>query len=95
MLIERRRCRFEPGLVGLIACHSSSTGQSAVFPHNSIMPESTIYEVSLVEKQPNGSSIIRVLLRTKDREEANALVGSLEQDGVRCKMTIIPPGQVE
>jgi hypothetical protein len=51
------------------------------------------YEVSIVEKQRDGRNDIRVLLRTKDREEANALVASLEQDNQRCKLSIIPPGR--
>jgi len=52
---------------------------------------SIIYEVSLVEKQANGSNLIHVLLRTDDREAANALVGSLEQDGVKPKLEVILP----
>jgi hypothetical protein len=51
------------------------------------------YQVSIVEKQKSGQNLIRILLRTKDREEANALVASLEQDNQRCKLSIIPPGR--
>ncbi len=53
----------------------------------------TIYQVSIVEKQPDGRNDIRILLRTKDLEAANALVAALEQDGQRCKLEIIPPGR--
>lgn len=53
----------------------------------------TIYEVSIVEKQPSGQNLIHVLLRTEDREEANYLVGSLEQDGQRAKLTVVPPAR--
>jgi hypothetical protein len=53
----------------------------------------TTYQVSIVEKQPSGKNLIRILLRTRSLEEANALVASLEQDGQRCKMEIIPPGR--
>ncbi len=49
------------------------------------------YQVSIIEKQPSGQNLIRILLRTEDREAANALVGSLEQDGQRCKLEILPP----
>lgn len=59
------------------------------------MSDGTIYQVSIVEKQKSGQNLIHVLLRTKDREAANALVGSLEQDGQRVKLTVIPPGKVE
>lgn len=52
-----------------------------------------IYQVSIVEKQKSGQNLIRILLRTKDREEANYLVGSLEQDGQKCKLEIIPPAR--
>ena len=52
-----------------------------------------IFQVSVVEKQPDGRNDIRILLRTKDLEAANALVNSLEQDGQRCKMEVIPPGR--
>jgi len=57
------------------------------------MSDGTIYQVSIVEKQKSGQNLIRILLRTKDRDEANYLVGSLEQDGQRCKLEIIPPGR--
>ncbi|TIN84373.1 hypothetical protein [Mesorhizobium sp.] len=50
-----------------------------------------IYEVSIVEKQPDGRNDIRVLLKTDDVEAANALVGSLEQDGVKPKLEVILP----
>jgi hypothetical protein len=52
-----------------------------------------LFEVSIVEKQPDGRNDIRVLLKTADVEEANALVASLEQDGQRCKLTVIPPAR--
>ena len=55
------------------------------------MNSAPTYQVSIVEKQKSGQNLIHVLLRTKDREAANALVGSLEADGQRCKLTIIPP----
>lgn len=51
-------------------------------------PMSITYEVSIVEKQPDGRNDIRVLLKTTDLEEANALVGALEQDGVKPKLTV-------
>jgi hypothetical protein len=51
----------------------------------------TIYEVSIVERQPDGRNDIRVLLKTTDLEKANFLVGSLEQDGQRAKLTVVPP----
>jgi hypothetical protein len=57
------------------------------------MSDKITYQVSIVEKQKSGQNLIRILLRTKDREEANALVASLEQDGQRCKLTVIPPGR--
>jgi hypothetical protein len=57
------------------------------------MSEGHTYQVSIVEKQNSGQNLIRILLRTKDREEANALVASLEQDNQRCKLSIIPPGR--
>jgi hypothetical protein len=53
------------------------------------------YQVSIVEKQPDGRNDIRILLRTKDREEANFLVGSLEQDGQKTRFEIIPPGKTD
>jgi len=53
--------------------------------------DAIIYEVSIVEKQADGRNDIRILLRTRDREEANALVGSLEQDGVRARMEVHLP----
>jgi hypothetical protein len=57
------------------------------------MSDKITYQVSIVEKQKSGQNLIRILLRTKDREEANALVASLEQDNQRCKLSIIPPGR--
>jgi hypothetical protein len=57
------------------------------------MSKHPTYQVSIVEKQKSGQNLIRILLRTKDREEANALVASLEQDNQRCKLTVIPPGR--
>jgi hypothetical protein len=57
------------------------------------MSDGPTYQVSIVEKQPDGRNDIRILLRTKDREEANFLVGSLEQDGQKCRLEIIPPGR--
>jgi hypothetical protein len=51
------------------------------------------YQVSIVEKQKSGQNLIRILLRTKDREEANALVHALEQDKVRVKLSVIPPAR--
>jgi hypothetical protein len=53
----------------------------------------TTYEVSIVEKQPDGRNDIRVLLKTTDVEEANALVHALEQDGVKCRFEVIPPAR--
>lgn len=50
-----------------------------------------LYEVSIVEKQPNGSNLIRVLLKTTDVEEANALIEALRQDGVNAKVTVFLP----
>jgi hypothetical protein len=52
-----------------------------------------LFEVSIVEKQPDGRNDIRVLLKTADVEEANALVHALEQDKVRAKLTVIPPAR--
>jgi hypothetical protein len=52
-----------------------------------------IYEVSIVEKQPDGRNDIRVLLKTTDLEKANFLVGSLEQDGVKPRFEVIPPAR--
>lgn len=57
------------------------------------MSDGTIYQVSIVEREPSGRLSIRILLRTKDREEANYLVGSLEQDGQKARFEIIPPGR--
>lgn len=57
------------------------------------MSEGPTYQVSIVEKQKSGQNLIRILLRTKDREKANYLVGSLEQDGQPCKLEVIPPGR--
>jgi hypothetical protein len=57
------------------------------------MSEGPTYQVSIVEKQKSGQNLIRILLRTKDREEANYLVGSLEQDGQKARFEIIPPGR--
>jgi hypothetical protein len=57
------------------------------------MSKGPIYQVSIVERQRGGRNDIRILLRTKDREEANALVASLEQDNQRCKLELIPPGR--
>ncbi len=53
----------------------------------------TIYEVSIVERTEGGGLTVHVLLKTTDLEEANALVGSLEQDGARVKLEIIPPAR--
>lgn len=55
------------------------------------MSDGTIYQVSIVEKQKSGQNLIRILLRTESLEDANALVNSLEQDGQRCKLEVIPP----
>ena len=52
-----------------------------------------LFEVSIVEKQPDGMNDIRVLLKTTDVEEANALVHALEQDGVKCRFEVIPPAR--
>jgi hypothetical protein len=57
------------------------------------MSDGTIFEVSIVERQPDGRNDIRVLLKTTDREEANALVHALEQDKVRVKLSVIPPAR--
>jgi hypothetical protein len=45
------------------------------------MSKGPTYQVSIVQKQRDGRNDIRILLRTKVLDEANALVGSLEQDG--------------
>lgn len=57
------------------------------------MSDGTIYQVSIIEKQKSGQNLIRILLSTADREEANYLVGSLEQDGQRAKLEVIPPAR--
>jgi hypothetical protein len=57
------------------------------------MSDLPTYQVSIVEKQPSGKNLIRILLRTEILEDANALVASLEQDGQRCKLEILPPGR--
>lgn len=57
------------------------------------MSEGPTYQVSIVQKQRDGRNDIRILLRTKDREAANYLVGSMEQDGQPCKLEVIPPGR--
>lgn len=57
------------------------------------MSDGTIYQVSIVEKQKSGQNLIRILLRTPVLDDANALVASLEQDGQRCKLELIPPGK--
>lgn len=57
------------------------------------MSDEPIYQVSIIEREPSGKLSIRILLRTKDREEANYLVGSLEQDGQKCKLELIPPAR--
>jgi hypothetical protein len=59
------------------------------------MSDLPTYQVSIVEKQPSGKNLIRILLRTESLEDANALVASLEQDGQRCKMEVIPPGRAD
>jgi hypothetical protein len=47
----------------------------------------TTYEVSIEEPDPDGRSVWRVLLRTKDRVAAQALLDSLKADeGVRARM---------
>jgi len=57
------------------------------------MSDGTIYEVSIVERTEGGGLISRVLLKTSDLEEANYLVGSLEQDGQKCRLTVRPPAR--
>jgi len=57
------------------------------------MSDKPIYEVSVVERTEGGGLTSRVLLKTTDREEANYLVGSLEQDGARVKLEIRPPAR--
>lgn len=57
------------------------------------MSKGPTYQVSIVEKQKSGKNLIRILLRTESLEDANALVASLEQDGQRCKLEILPPGR--
>jgi len=53
----------------------------------------TIYEVSIVEREPSGRNLIHVLLRTESLEDANALVESLRQDGQRSKLDVLLPGR--
>lgn len=59
------------------------------------MSDGTIYQVSIVEKQPSGQNLIHILLRTSVLEDANALVNSLEQDGQKTRFEIIPPGRTD
>jgi hypothetical protein len=64
----------------------------ALYPAPMSEPGPT-YQVSIIERQPSGQNLIRILLRTENLEEANALVNSLEQDGVKPRFEVIRPAR--